>query len=153
MLLGIMGSMHLFRRQASEHPVPGQAFEHLVRAQAASGRDRTAALLDAEAAFRRGIGSLWIDPLALIGLALVDAMGTELGRPLPPEPAPSRRDDGAALAHARILLQRGYPQQAGTWLARARFRHPQSEPLQQLQVFGELWLSAGRVPAPLATEP
>lgn len=148
----MMLSLHLMRRHSGERPVPSQAFEHLVRAQSCTGQQRAAALMAAESAFRRGIGSLWIDPLALIGLAMVDAMATELGRPLPAEPAPEQHDDGVALAHARTLLQRGYPQQALTWLARARFRQPKSEPLQQLQVFAELWLSAGGDAAPLESD-
>ena len=100
--------------------------------------------MDAETAFRRGIGSLWIDPLALIGLSMVDAMGTELGQPIAPEPAPEQRSDRVALAYARGLLERGHPGAALSWIGRARVQHPNSEPLQQLQLFAELWVSADR---------
>ena len=142
LVLGSMLSLHLFRRYGTDRPILSEAFEHLVQATASQGTDRAAALTAAETSFRRGIGSMWVDPLALIGLSMVDAMATQLGQPMPPEPAHDQRGDRIALAHGKMLLERGHLVAALKWLGRARVRYPTSEPLQQLQLFAELWASA-----------
>ena len=141
-LLGLTLSVHLLRQKETNGAVPAIAFDHLVRAADLQGELRQAALADAEVAFRRGVGSVWIEPLALIGLSLVIAMPTELGRPVAPEPAELSGDERAALAHGRSLLERGHPRAALAWITRARTRHPTSEPMQQLQMFADLWVAA-----------
>jgi len=122
------------------------AFEHLEAASTADVADRAAHLEDAEVAFRRGIGAVFVQPLALIGLSLIEPMRTELGRPVPAAPDMEGLSDRAALEHTHQLLRRGHPEHALTWLDRLRRARQPDESLQRIQIFAEMWRAARKHP-------
>ena len=119
-----------------------EAFAHLEAARRAEAVGRGAALDAAETALRRGIGALRVEPLALIGLSLIDPMRTQLGMPAPASPELTGLSERTALDHSHALLRRGRPDLALAWLDRLRRARVPHESLQQIQVFAEMWQSA-----------
>ncbi len=118
------------------------AFDHLEAARRAQAPARLAALQAAETALRRGIGAIAMEPLALIGLSLIDPMKTQLGLPARAPPDLSGLSERAALEHCHGLLRRGYPELALAWLDRLRRAHTPHESMQQIQIFAEMWRTA-----------
>jgi len=124
------------------HARLAEAFEHLEAARSAPAANRSIALRHAEAVFRRGIGALRVEPLALIGLSLIDPMHSQLGLSPPQPPALTSLSDGEPLAYTHGLLRRGHPDLALAWLDRLRQARQPHESLQQLQLFAEMWRTA-----------
>lgn len=132
---------------------------HVVRQQRAAlgsvndGFDKLAAgdLEAAESAFSRGIGGLSPDPIAMLGLAIADALPSHRDRAAPTPPPLAGLDERAAVDHGRRLLEHGLPQHALVWCEQARAVIGRKQSLGQVQLFAELWQRARKQGAPTAT--
>lgn len=118
-----------------------QAFAELAAAVDGPPVERPAHLQQAEATFARAAGTLSIDPLAVVGLGLLDGMAARLGQAQPPAPVPAGLE--VARGHAIALLQRGHTQAALAWLARPENRPHQAD-LTALRQFAQAWELARR---------
>ncbi|GEM_PF-2847039 len=104
----------------------------------------------AERFFRRGVGSFSVDPMALIGLAILEHFGR---KPPPSSPDPAALGERGVVDHIRLLLEAGRPDRALAYAQRAREAIGRTDALGQIQVFAELWQEARRTRLKTADRP
>jgi len=131
LVAALLFTLHIVRQQRAASGSVGAAFASLAAGD----------LPAAESAFSRGLGSLSPDPLAMLGVAVIDDMARFAGKPLPAEPA-GALDERGVIAHARVLLAHRRPDLALAFAARAGAHLGRKESLAVVQLFAELWLAA-----------
>lgn len=140
-LVQIVGS-----RQHDEDGID-KGIRQLALAAAAARDDRLEHLAKAEHAFGASVGTLVIEPQAIIGLEVAEHMLAALNTPLPAAPDAAGLDEKAAAAHVANLLAHGKPALALDYLGRPEVRSRAGRGLAALMRFSERWVAAERTPA------
>ena len=102
---------------------------------------RSATLLHAERFFSASVGTVVVEPLAIVGLELTEQMPNALGKPDPAPPDPHTVDEKQAAAYAQALLARAKPEAALAYLSRPEVRARAGRGLAVIARFAERWLA------------
>jgi len=117
------------------------ALQQLTFASESPRSARQAHLDRARAAFAGAAGTYAVDPLALIGLSLLEPLAAHAGEAAPPAPA-APRTQAQVEAHARALLARAKSAQAVEFLTNAAKVQTLSRGAAALLRFATRWQAA-----------
>lgn len=121
-----------FRRQQDRQDSRAAAFESLATGDFAA----------AERSFSRAFGDLQPDPLAVLGLSVLQQMRDRKGRAVPTAPTLEDLDEALAVHHTNRLLAHALPERAGTFADRALRAIGKSDQLTRLRWFASAWTAA-----------
>ncbi len=112
----------------------------LASAANAPESERAAYLANAEQRFAASVGTVVVEPQAIVGLELTEHVATALGTPDPSTPTLATLDETQAAQHAQALMARGKPEAALAYLARPEVRARAGRGLAVLARFAERWV-------------
>ena len=127
----LVATLH-FRRQQGRQDVRAAAFESLAAGDFAA----------AERSFSRAFGDMQPDPLAVLGLSVLQQMRDRKVRQVPSPPASDELDEALAVHHTNRLLAHALPRQAGEFADQALQVVGKSEQLTRLRWFAGAWEAA-----------
>jgi hypothetical protein len=119
----------------------------LAAAATAPQGERAEQLAKAERYFSASIGTVVVEPLAIVGLEVTEQMPAAVGTPDPETPAAATLDEKTAATYAQALLARGKPEAALAYLAQSDVRTRAGRGLAVIARFAERWVAgkaAGR---------
>ena len=114
----LMAGLAVLRARHHDSDTLTTALQQLTQAAQATPPARRAHLDLAQAAFAHAAGTYAVDPLALIGLSLLEPLGIHADEPAPPEPA-QPLSDAQIDAYVRALLARAKSREALAFLTGA----------------------------------